>query len=576
MRLDKAKQRFATFGVALAGILAGSAFMGCSDSNVAGNSAETGSPELAGVLYLDGGKPAALARVQCVPSHFDVLHDTLPGFFQTVADDSGAYVLDSVPTGTYSLEAFDPESGKMLLVQHIEVPDSGRVAISDTLQSSGYFALTLEDESLDGVEGSALVVGTTILRHIKVVDGVILVDSLPADSMDIVLQLNDGAGEFHFGVNVPAADTVEIVLEPDTVAAPVDTIIKRYVASLAWPVEVDSSVDTYSSDIPLAIRLDSSNCDFAELDSLTGRWEAYRFTKSGSRSASLPISLSYFDTESQQALFWVRVDSLNVSDSLELVFNTSRQPVYALDVFPTSRAYTAVYHFDDGVETISDEAEKQGYVATGHGLKSVDGVLGNAASFDGSSYMVVDSSAACDTIRKTHLNYAFKDNFNLSLWVKLDRVDTIQTIVAKGQSQYDLRFSPDSGIVAQFYHKAEDYKDSTSDTTSYRMVIAAGASLVKAGQWMFVSVNGYWNYKMFIDGVVQDAKAAKVDWPEGNRSEGADLEVGRMNAKTGDVEYFKGAVDELFISRSVRNDAWISASYYNQKPGSVWPKIVAK
>ena len=36
---------------------------GCSDDQVAGNSAETGSPELAGVLMLDDGKPASNAHV---------------------------------------------------------------------------------------------------------------------------------------------------------------------------------------------------------------------------------------------------------------------------------------------------------------------------------------------------------------------------------------------------------------------------------------------------------------------------------------------------------------------------------
>ena len=47
-------------------------FGGCSsDSHIAGNSAETGSPELAGIFLLDNGNPAAFARVHCVPSDFD-------------------------------------------------------------------------------------------------------------------------------------------------------------------------------------------------------------------------------------------------------------------------------------------------------------------------------------------------------------------------------------------------------------------------------------------------------------------------------------------------------------------------
>ncbi len=549
---------------------------GCSDSSVAGNSAETGSPELAGVLYLDGGKPAAMARVQCVPSHFDVLNDTLPSNYRSETNDSGAYVLEGLTAGKYSLEAFDPKSGKMLLVQNIEVSDSGRVAVSDTLQSSGYVLLDLDDEALDGSVGSALVAGTTIMRPVKVDGGIIVVDSLPADTLDLTLFLNDGKNVIDFdNVDVPAADTVKVRLNHDSVEVPVDTIIRRYVASLAWPIEIDSTFGTYSSDIPLALRLDSSNCNFKDFEGLEGRWEAFRLAADGSRSKSLPISQSYFDLDAEKALFWVRVDSLNVEDSLELVFNTSKENLYASDVFPTSRAYAAVYHFDDGVKTVYDVAEKQGYDGSGNGLKQTDGVLGSAALFDGKGYMVVEGSAASDSSKKTDLNFAYSRNTNFSMWVKLADIKTSQTILAKGESQYNLHFSPDSGFVGEIFHVAEPYKDSTSDTSSYRIVVASGKDVVEAGQWTFVSLNGTGDFSMFVNGEKLAAKSEKVAWT-GSRSEDKDLEVGRMNGAEEPYGYFNGAMDELTISGSLRTESWILATYLNQRPDDVWPKVVAR
>lgn len=549
---------------------------GCSDSSVAGNSAETGSPELAGILYLDGGKPAAMARVQCVPSHFDVLNDTLPGNYQSFADDSGAYVLEGLVAGRYSLEAFDSKSGKMLLVQNIEVSDSGRVAVSDTLQSSGYVLLDLNDESLDGSVGSALVAGTTIMRPVKVDGGIIMVDSLPADTLDLTLFLNDGKNVIDFdNVDVPAADTVKVRLNHDSVEVPVDTIIRRYVASLAWPIEIDTAVGTYSSDIPLALRLDRSNCNFKDFEGLDGRWEVFRLSSDGSRSKALPISQSYFDQDAEKALFWVRVDSLNVEDSLELVFNTSKENLYASDVFPTSRAYAAVYHFDDGVKTVYDVAEKQGYNGSGNGLKETDGVLGSAALFDGKGYMVVEGSAASDSSKKTDLNFAYSRNTNFSLWVKLNDVKTSQTILAKGESQYNLHFSPDSGFVGEIFHVAEPYKDSTSDTSSYRMVMASGMDVVKAGEWTFVSFNGMGAFTMFVNGQKLAVNYAKVPW-FGSRSEDKNLEIGRTDGFEGPVGYLNGALDELVISGSLRPDAWTMATYLNQRPDDVWPKVVAR
>ena len=68
-------------------------FAGCSsDSDVAGNSAETGSPELAGILVLDNGKPAARTKVQCVPRGYNILaaskaEQVLPSAFETVTDE---------------------------------------------------------------------------------------------------------------------------------------------------------------------------------------------------------------------------------------------------------------------------------------------------------------------------------------------------------------------------------------------------------------------------------------------------------------------------------------------------------
>ena len=76
-------------------------FAGCSsDSHVAGNSAETGSPELAGILVLDGGKPAAHARVQCVPGDYNIVaaseaDQVLPSAFETETDENGNYEFDS-------------------------------------------------------------------------------------------------------------------------------------------------------------------------------------------------------------------------------------------------------------------------------------------------------------------------------------------------------------------------------------------------------------------------------------------------------------------------------------------------
>ena len=110
-------------------------FGGCSsDSHIAGNSAETGSPELAGIFLLDNGKPAAFARVHCVPSDFDAASGELPAAYSTETDFTGYYSLDSIPAGTYAVETFHEESGKRFLVQN--ATHSAHQALSKSLSTA--------------------------------------------------------------------------------------------------------------------------------------------------------------------------------------------------------------------------------------------------------------------------------------------------------------------------------------------------------------------------------------------------------------------------------------------------------
>lgn len=623
----RAMGMIASLKVAGVAALAVLGFWACSsDKSVAGNSAETGSPELAGILYLGDGVPAGMARVMCVPSDFDAQYDTLAANLDVVTDEQGAYHIDSVVPGSYSLEAYHAETGKRLLIQNITVADTGVFSQNGTLTDAGLVLLKLQAKYEDGVKGVALVQGTTILRNVVVKNGLVLVDSLPADSLQLILRLGDDASDLKFGgLPIASGDTLKVgfdedvdpsdssdvipsdsccvipsevegspcdglagqvlhdgeCVDLDTIPAdtsdipeaPVDTVILSFVAPLALPADVvlDSDVDLYSSDIPLALRLDSTNCDFGDFEGLEGRWEVVRISPDGARSKKMPIVQSIFDIESQQGVFWVRVDSLNLTDSLELTFNTSMSPVYAADMFATNRNYTAVYHYDDGVESIEDASEKNGFTATGKNIRLVDGVLGHSAelSGDAGSVIVVDNSAASDSSKHTDLNFAYGSNMNISFWLRLDDLSKPATILAKGESQYDLRYAPDTGFVAEFFHQAEvpaSEKDSTADTASYVLTVSGGAELLKKGEWTFVTWNKFAGYfELFINGAKLPGKSQKVAW-KGVRDESMDLQVGP----------FAGAIDELSISKTGRGAGWTYATYLNQRPGVIWPALAPR
>lgn len=563
---------FLTAGVALA-MLAG-----CSTgSNTAGNSAETGSPELAGILFLDGGKPAALARVQCVPQDFDATWDALPVAFATEADSEGYYRLDSVPPGTYSVEAFHVASGERLLVQNVKVAEGDSVAVSDTLSMPGVVDLPAAGVAEEGASGIVTALGTTIFRQVQVRDGRIVIDSLPADSL--ALRIFFGGDSLFLDVDVPAGDTVWLVAETDSIPMDTsagdtvykDTVLMTFVAPLALPTGTDT-LSSFVSDIPLTLRLTAENSDFDSVVNIMsgngGRWEVVRISADSGRSKKLPIAKMMVDTLAREAVFWVNIDSLNVADSLELSYNSSMEPAYASDVFPTNRSYSLVWHFDSGLSPVEDAAEMRYFGGTASGVTLTDGVVGKGARLDLSSTVVAENSAEADTSRKVDLVYGNDAYFCFSLWVKLESVETEQVIFDKG-GEYALRYDPDRGFVVEVYHAATGNAGDggASDTASY-VATWASAKMATAQKWTYVAFSKHQSNAVadfFIDDTLVEYEFDEVAW-DGKKDSARDFRVGG----------FAGSIDEVMLGGCFRDAAWSTLTYLNQRPENYWPALSAR
>ena len=527
-------------------------FGGCSsDSHIAGNSAETGSPELAGIFLLDNGKPAAFARVHCVPSDFDAASGELPAAYTTETDSTGYYSLDSIPAGTYAVEAFHEESGKRFLVQNVNVTEDDSIAVSDTLRAPGSVEIAFNSLIEDGTSAVVTIPGTTILRKVTVFGQKAIIDSLPTDTLGLRIYIENDTLDYG-DVFVKSDTTVQTLVN-------YPHIEYTFVAPLTLP-EGEDTLSSFVSDIPLALRLTAENSDIDTLARLQGRWEVVRISKDGKRSKKLPIVNSVFDAK--EAIFWVSVDSLNVSDSLELSFNNALESGYAHDVFPTNRSYSLVYHFDSET-AIKDDAEK-GYfdgslTATETGTETVenrnaDGVLGTSIALDATISITATNSAKIDSSRKVNLSFDGKQ-FCFSLWVNLESLKQ-QTIFEKAD-EYALRYDPDQGFVVEFY---------ATDTTSYKQTWASGTKGIEAGKWIFIAFSKHsipqTNY--FINGTKIEAEETRSDW-DGNR-EFADFKIGGFNGK----------IDELMLGSAFRDDSWTRLTYLNQMPENSWPKLSAR
>ncbi len=524
----------------------------CSNDDVAGNSAETGSPELAGILMLDDGKPAAYAKVQCVPGNYNIIaaseaEQVLPSAFETETDENGNYEFDSIPLGNFSLEAFHQESGQMLLLQNLSAEEDEPLAVNDTLQGPGTVKLLVSDEFRENQGGEAIVIGTTIRRRVSVQNGKIVVDSLPADTFELIVYM-DGMSPFGFK---------DVSVKPEETTVWGDSVTYTFKAPLALPEEIDS-LGTVVSDFPLAIRLTGMEIAFDSAEVVNGRWEAVRISQDGNRSKKLPITQTYFDASAKEAVFWVSVDSLNVSDSLELHFDNTMDPAYAKDVFPTNRSYSLVWHFDSGLAPVDDGAEKGYFEGLPTGAVAADGVVGRGVELDEGDVIVVENSSAADSSRKVNLNYDGSEYFCFSVWVKLDNLDKEQIIFQK-EKEYDLRYVPEKGFVVDLW-----VPDSSSDSVKYAW--SSGMSDIKAGEWVYVAFSRHTisQSNFYVNDRKIEAEPEQIAWTGVRKL--VDFKVGG----------FTGTIDELMLGSCYRDDAWTRLTYLNQRPENYWPVVTAK
>ena len=528
-------------------------FVGCSsDSRVAGNSAETGSPELAGILVLDNGKPAARTKVQCVPGNYNIIaaseaEQVLPSAFETETDENGNYEFDTIPSGSFSLEAFHQESGQMLLLQNLNAEEDEPLAVNDTLRNSGTVKLLVPGAFRENQGGEAIVIGTTIRRRVSVQNGKIVVDSLPADTFELIVYM-DGMSPFGFK---------DVSVKPEETTVWGDSVTYTFKAPLALPEEIDS-LGTVVSDFPLAIRLTGMEIAFDSAEVVNGRWEAVRISQDGNRSKKLPITQTYFDASAKEAVFWVSVDSLNVSDSLELHFDNTMDPAYAKDVFPTNRSYSLVWHFDSGLAPVDDGAEKGYFEGLPTGVVPADGVVGKGAKLDEGDVIVAENSSAADSSRKVNLNYDGSGYFCFSVWVKLDNLEEKQTIFEKSK-EYALRYDPEKGFVVDLW-----VPDTSSDSIKYAWV--SGTSDIKAGEWVYVAFSRHTTSQsnFYVNDRKIETEPEQIAW-SGVR-EKVDFKVGG----------FTGTIDELMLGGCFRDDAWTRLTYLNQRPENYWPALSAR
>ena len=539
----------------LLAILAAFFTLSCSDDRTSlGNSAESGNPEIAGVLYFADGSFAARVRVRVVPDDFSVWSDSVDSLWTTWTDSLGRFEFSTLPSEIFTLEAVDSLSG-MQLVQMGISKDSERENIKGYLENTGSVRLGAENFA-DGTTGVLYVPGTTILRPVTVELGNIFVDSLPSDSLCPLIFRSD------------SGDSLE-VNEPVLVVADSVTSVHSHSVSLRFrvPLDMTSSGIALSEDLrnfPLEIRLDSSDYDFRGLERISGAWNAVLC------GDTLPLSLSYADMEKGDFTFWTRIAKLraNAKDTLFLSFeeNTEASLQSLGNVF--SDGFIAAWHFDEGGSTARD--------ATGNGFDGLpedlyvadEAVAGGALYYDGTQGAVTIPNSATGA-----LDLTLQTSVTFSVWVKMEGLDRSRVVFGKGASQYHLRYLAGTNESSWLYEIfTDEILDSSSNSARYWYMDSSKAS----EEWTHLAVvQDSSGAALYVNGEVA-ASSPRIGTSTTVRTTDSLFVIGKLIYPADDptdlvTHYFKGVIDEFHVSRNARSSAWILTTYQNQNPQKRWP-----
>ncbi|HSQ42445.1 MAG TPA: LamG-like jellyroll fold domain-containing protein [Fibrobacteraceae bacterium] len=525
--------------------------MGCSDRQIAGgNSAESGNPELVGILELPDGTPAAHTQVQCVPEGFNAKQDTLSSTRITYTDSTGAYVLDSLPTGICALEACDTASGMRLLISHISLNSGQTDTLNGALQLPGALRIKAESQT-DGDSGYVVVSGTSILRFVVVKFGAIFVDSLPATESLPLLKYYSLDGEILSQINgltVTSDDTLPVNSPP--------------LIHLAWKVKLNTSATgaDLSEDLlafPLSLRTDSLGIDFTVISPEAGSFQAWK----SDSATELPLAISYWSATDSAGQFWAQLDTLYAQDSTQFIWLTYSEGDTATSAstpFSSSNGYLGVWHFDEGTSVATD-ASGNGWDGEPTGTTDSVGVAGRAFLYDGrSSYVTIPNTAS------SVFNFNYLDTLSISLWVNVTDISANRFILSKGAYQYYLMY---------YYPHGWQFVNYEEEQASYDDYLAEADTSTVENQWHLLTVTqSNDETRLFVDDSLQDS-IASVGVADSARNTDQDIVFGRIcfSEENTDFYYFVGLIDEIEISGVARSAEWIRLTYLNQKPEKPWP-----
>jgi biopolymer transport protein ExbB len=284
--------------------------------------------------------------------------------------------------------------------------------------------------------------------------------------------------------------------------------------------------------VPLLVRLHSGNFQF---DGVSDSGADIRFVASDDKTP-LHYQIESFDPVLGVALVWVDIPDVaaGTQQSIWMYYGNAKAPEASRGASVFDADYSLVYHFDDTAGSPPKDATAYANNVQSGSVRIVDGIIGKAAQFDGTTPLVLPASVS--------LNVTAGGAFTFSTWMKLDALPAGRALLyARRQNGKGLLIGLDQGV--PFVEVAGDAPQRSE----------AGAP-VKAGQWTHVAVTAAdGKIDLYIDGHHYASVAAPLPALTAAAVLGGDAPVDAGTAALAEASVpFVGQLDEVRISRIAR------------------------
>ena len=494
---------------------------------------------VAGVaVYPNSGLPAAQANVHLRTAQFlaevpevGLEKTAMASNRDVMTDANGHFVIDSVDTGTYTIEINDGRHNIVALACRV-TGDSGKVNMGTAVLKPAGAITGSAGVSIVNQQRFVRIYG---LQRCAIVDpsGGFSLEDIPEGMFSLQVVGPDAAP---VGKNI---DSVIVVAGASTVAPPIGWQFSRkwYLNTTASGADVAGTVVGF----PVLIRLTDSNFDFNEAQS---GGNDIRFAKAD--GTILPFSIERWDRIAGAAEIWVKTDSVFGNDSSHFFVmlwgnSTAVSASGNAAVFGTDNGFAAVWHLDADCL----DASGNGHNGTDHGTADAAGIIGTAKKFNGTDSIVVNGLLG------------LPQSLTLSAWVAVDTtIPSGQEIVSIGDAVLlrSEETTNSAGTGAYFLSTADTFVPVSSD----RFFAGTG--------WHHVAFsfdNSSHVQALYLDGT--PVSSLNDAGPINYAKVGANTLIG-VHGNGKKTFNSHGTIDEVRVCNVARSADWIRLCFMNQRP----------